>query len=387
MNQSSLLRTIVLSLVLAANTHAGEPRAFEPAPIREAPELEITVPEAPHLLRAGGKRWLCYELYITNMKDAAFTLQRVKVLAADGAQLLDAQGDDLARALQLAGKIGLSHEKPAPINRGERVVFYVWVELPEDAPIPKSVRHELEFAAAKGDAVFTLRAAETPVLPEGRVIAPPLRGENWFAANGPSNFSHHRRGIITLDGLARVPQRYAIDWSKIDQEGNDFHGDPEVNASYYCYGQEALAVADGVVSGFHDGIPEGKPHKVSRAVPITFETVAGNYVILDIGEGAFAFYAHLQPGKIRVKLGDRVKTGDVIGLVGTSGNSTQPHLHFHLCDRNSPLACQGLPYTIQSLMVPGLADDKAPHGVNWLASPLERHGEMPLENDIISFPK
>jgi len=64
-------------------------------------------------------------------------------------------------------------------------------------------------------------------------------------------------------------------------------------------------------------------------------------VILDIGGGNFAFYAHLQPGSLRVKLGDKVRAGQVIGLVGNTGNSTEPHLHFHISNATSPLGSGG----------------------------------------------
>jgi len=74
------------------------------------------------------------------------------------------------------------------------------------------------------------------------------------------------------------------------------------------------------------------------------ETVAGNHVNLDLGGGVYAMYAHLQPGSIRVKLGDKVTPGQVIGLLGNSGNCGEPHLHFQLMDRNSPLNSEGLPY-------------------------------------------
>ena len=73
---------------------------------------------------------------------------------------------------------------------------------------------------------------------------------------------------------------------------------------------------------------------------------AAIYVVLDLGGGRFAFYAHLQPGSLRVKAGDRVKAGQVLGLVGNSGNSTEPHLHFHISNGISPLGSEGLPYAI-----------------------------------------
>jgi murein DD-endopeptidase MepM/ murein hydrolase activator NlpD len=144
-----------------------------------------------------------------------------------------------------------------------------------------------------------------------------------------------------------------------------------------------LAVADGTVVATKDGIPENVPGPTSRAVPITLETVGGNHIILDLGNGRFAFYAHLQPGSLRVKNGDKVRRGQVLGLVGNSGNSTEPHLHFHISDANSPLASEGLPYAFSSFEVQG-------SGWGWkptAASTTEkRQDEMPLELEVIRFP-
>ena len=106
--------------------------------------------------------------------------------------------------------------------------------------------------------------------------------------------------------------------------------------------------------------------------------------MLDLGGGRFAFYAHLQPGSLRVKTGDKVRGGQVLGLVGNSGNSTEPHLHFHISDGNSPLGSEGLPYALPSFEVQG-------KGFGWKptspAAPTEkRQNEMPLENEVIRFP-
>jgi len=136
-----------------------------------------------------------------------------------------------------------------------------------------------------------------------------------------------------------------------------------------------LAVADGIVASVKDGIPENVPGLTSRAVTITMETVAGNSVVLDLGNGRFAFYAHLVPGSLRVKVGDRVRRGDVIGLLGNSGNSTAPHLHFHVGDRNAGLAAEGLPYAIDSwgvMRATGVWD--------------RRTNELPVINMRVRFP-
>src|SRR5262249_729146 len=132
-----------------------------------------------------------------------------------------------------------------------------------------------------------------------------------------------------------------------------FHGDPTQNVNWYGYGEEVVAAADGVVTEAVDGIPDNAALSAERAVPITLETVAGNHVIVEHERGRFALYAHLPPKSLRVKAGDRVRRGQALGLLGNSGNSDAPHVHFHLCDASSPLGCEGLPYTIERFEVVG----------------------------------
>jgi murein DD-endopeptidase MepM/ murein hydrolase activator NlpD len=207
------------------------------------------------------------------------------------------------------------------------------------------------------------------------VISPPLRGDNWQAGNGPSNTSGHRRTILPIDGKAHIAQRFAIDWVQLNPDGKTYTGDPLDNKNYRAYGSQALAVADGTIVAVKDGIPQNIPGENSRAVPITLETVGGNHVILDLGKGRYAFYAHLQPGSLKVKIGDHVKRGQVLGLVGNSGNSTEPHLHFHIGDSNSPLGSEGIPYVFESFEAKARAD-----------APLVKHRmEIPTEDEIVSF--
>jgi murein DD-endopeptidase MepM/ murein hydrolase activator NlpD len=120
-------------------------------------------------------------------------------------------------------------------------------------------------------------------------------------------------------------------------------------------------------------------------VPITLETVGGNHVIIDIGGGRYAFYAHLQPHSIRVKLGDKVKRGQVLGLVGNSGNSTEPHLHFHMSDASSPLGSEGIPYAFETLYVIGRCQSLG-ETCTMSPTPTVRRLSMPVENEIVRFP-
>jgi murein DD-endopeptidase MepM/ murein hydrolase activator NlpD len=262
------------------------------------------------------------------------------------------------------------------------MAIHLWLTF--DKPELPHPSHRLSFMVGDYPEALSIDCAGVLVTNRPVVISPPLRGGEWLAANGPSNNSGHRRAMIPVGGGVHIAQRFAIDFVQLREDGRTHTGDPKDNKNYRCYGTDALAVADGVVVAVKDGIPENVPGANSRAVPITLETVGGNHVILDLGNGHFAFYAHLQPGSLKVKQGDKVRRGQVLGLVGNSGNSTEPHLHFHISNANSPLGSEGLPYSFQSFEVQGKGFGWKPGSTN---STIEkREMEMPLELEVIRFP-
>ena len=117
-------------------------------------------------------------------------------------------------------------------------------------------------------------------------------------------------------------------------------------------------------------------------------------VVIDIGGGNFAFFAHLQPGSLRVRLGDKVHRGDVIALLGNTGNTDAPHLHFHVMDGPSPIDANGLPYAFNRFTGAGMLDEasgdalfeKGAPGVI-KASPLDgpHANQLPLNNEVVDF--
>jgi len=377
---------VVLLVAVTARTLNAQLAGFPPA-------LEVRVPKAPTVTHGGGQVVLPYELHITNFTGQAVTIQKIEVLSADagtGAPTLASSSAPLStladsvllRALARPGARIPAAER-AHIGPGLRAVAYMWV--PVSGTPPRAIRHRLTVTA---DTVSTgplvLETPSVQVTNDLLVIAPPLRGSVWLAANGPAAESGHRRAMIPIYGTYDIAQRFAIDWVKIDTTGHTFKGDSLKNSSYYAYGNDALAVADGVVTEVKDSIPENVPGLNSRAVPITLETVGGNHVIVDLGAGRYAFYAHLQPGSVRVKRGDRVKRGQVIGLVGNSGNSTEPHLHFHISDASSPLGSEGIPYAFETLYVVGKCQSLL--GGCDRTKPVARHLEMPFANELVRFP-
>lgn len=301
--------------------------------------IDVVVPAPPIPFRgAGGQSHLLYELHITNFSPVEQNLTRIEVLG-DRGSMASFEGKDLLDDLI---QLGAKTDDARRIGGGLRVVAFLTVPL-KDAPAPAALRHRLTVNGAIVDLAPVALRAPGPI-----VIGPPLRGSDWIAANGPGNRSGHRRALIPVNGRATIAQRFAIDWVQMDKGDSTFSGDPKDNKNYKAYGSDVLAVADATVAATKDGIPQNIPGATSRAVPITLETIAGNHIILDLGGGNFCMYAHLQPGSLKVKVGDKVKRGQVLGLLGNSGNSTEPHLHFQVMDGPSPLGAEGLPYLIDS---------------------------------------
>jgi murein DD-endopeptidase len=354
-----------------------------------SPPVEIRVPKPPVAAPVDGSASLTYELHVTNWAPQAFNVQRVEVVSgSDGSVLLALADSTLARSFARPGMVPSSPSDRTRLGGGMRAVTWLWARVDAQNP-PASVRHRVtvqEASGADSGRTHIFEGGPVPVSRDIAVIGPPLRGGAWLTANGPSNESGHRRALIPIGGMPAIAQRFAIDYVRVDTAGRTVNGDRARNENFYAENADAIAVADGIVVATKDSIPENVPGPTSRAVPITLETVGGNHVILDIGGGRFAFYAHLRPGTLRVTTGDRVRRGQVLGLVGNSGNSTEPHLHFHLADANSPLGSEGIPYLHESFELLGRC--KGPlTGCSRSPAPETRRREMPAGNMIIRFPE
>jgi murein DD-endopeptidase MepM/ murein hydrolase activator NlpD len=123
---------------------------------------------------------------------------------------------------------------------------------------------------------------------------------------------------------------------------------------------------------------------------VTVQNAGGNYIVIKIARGEYAFYAHLQPGNLYVKIGQRVKTGQVIARLGDTGNATAPHLHFHVMSSPSPLRSNGLPYVLSAFRAQGfLANGDAtlagqPASIQPRFAGTHR-GQLPLNNEVLDF--
>lgn len=342
-------------------------------------QMELRVPFAPTAYPSAGRTFLTYELYVTNFSGSAMELRRIEVLDAGtptGKSLAAFEGPQIDSMLHVV-RAPDSVKDPGPrrVNAGTTAVVYVEVALDAEAGLPERLKHRV-FTA--DDSVEGATAVTNPT--KLKILASPVRGMHWHAYDGPSNDAenHHRRGMLALGGRTSISRRFATDWFLTKGAIYKWHeGDAHELRSYHGYGQPVFAVASGTVVMARDGMPENVPGPVEnfrRAVPLTLDTATGNMVILDVGDGQFAHYYHLQPGSLRVKTGDRVGSGTPLARIGLSGDPNVPHLHFELTTSALPLVGEGLPYVIDRYRV------KTPENT-W--KPVAR--ELPVRNMLVSF--
>lgn len=315
--------------------------AFPPsAPAFPPLQLQMRTPLEPTVLPGGGRNYLVYELHLQNFSADAMTLRGIQVLDADkanAAPIADIKEAQLEAHLRTV-TIGDNEATRRTLGNGQGAVAFLCLAFDSKTQVPARLRHRvlLDGAAAYGPVIGT-RATPLPVL------GGPVAGTNWSPDNSPSLHSHHRMGLWVVDGTAQIARRYAIDWKKYGADGKPWTGDQRDVRSYHAYGEKTVAVADGTVVVAQDGYPDNIPRTPAGfepAVPVTMESVAGNRVVIDLGGGQFAYYAHLKPGSVRVKAGQRVRRGQVVGAVGNSGDARQPHLHFQLTNSADIMASE-----------------------------------------------
>ena len=319
------------------------------------PRVDVTCASPPIPVRMNKEQVLVYELHVTNFDVVPLTLKRLEVFAnAENTGPLASLDESALAAAMIRVGSGMmpsgNHGSPAEgarvIEPGARSVIYLWIALPTSSTVPASLRHRMTFsaAAAAGGSPLdaTLENFQVPISHEAELtLRPPFDGGIWLAGDGPANNTSHRRVITAVDGHIHSAERFAIDWIKVGPNGDSRHDGTARNDNWWGWGEPVLAVANGEVTEVVDGIPDNVPRVLP---PVTLDNIAGNHVILKIAPNRYVTYAHLQNGSIKVHLHDRVRTGDVLALLGNSGNSTGAHLHMQVTDRGSVLEAEGVPF-------------------------------------------
>lgn len=390
---------ILLGILLAAMLYtAGQAATHtEEVPLASSLQLESVMlvggwPSTGPLIPVigDGTAHLAYEFYLTNFSKKPARIVTLRVRGVGGAKFATTiEGDALKSSFTpVAPQSRLAAYDPV-LPPGASGMLFVFLNFAGRAT-PRQLENSL-VVEADGDPKNAQRIPLNKLTIRktgGALIEEPFTGDRWLAANGPSNASIHRRAVIVLDGTPRVPERYAIDFIKLGDDGNSYSGDQSKNSSYHAYGVPILAVADGKIVSLKDGLPENVPQAKQMAVTMNLVNIAGNHLVEDIGGDLYVGYAHLIPGSITVKLGEQVHRGQVLGRLGNSGNSTEPHLHLQVCNAPSFLICEGVPMEFQRMSLTKYRIQK--HGETPVKLTVEGthevSGEEPMEDELVNFP-
>ena len=367
--------------LLPAGSGQANPRLSHPRPT-----AEVLASPTP-VLRTDNRHHLVYEIVVSNPTTSRAVIERL-VVVDQRRRTLASFGPETIRTL--LGPNGFPFVADPEIGPGETLTLFLDVILPRGRRAPSALAHRfvlsLERDTGHARRVQVVGARTTVERRAPISVSPPLRGSKILGAIA------HTPQTIT-DRLVHA-QRYAIDFVRLNQAGDGFFdGDPLRNESYAIYGDEIFAAAAGTIVATRNDIAENTPP--TEPPFTTFDDVAGNRVVQHLGGDRYALYAHMQPGSVRVNVGQRVERGQVLGLVGNTGGSSGPHLHFQIMDSPggpSAIDANGLPYVFDRFTLVGevaninavLMGDRPV--LTPASPPPERANQLLLSGDVIDVP-
>jgi Peptidase family M23 len=370
-----------------------------------------------------GRVHITYELVLTNMTSARLRIDNVQVRNArtrrvllslrgkalathvnpvGGAEAADSGvSADLTAFHDPAAAVSTAPAKQITVRGSESVIVWLDVRVRNYSAVPRALAHRVvaSFVSPPPGAPSSLNESLIRVATVRHrpiVLGPPLGAGNWYASDGCcAPDTHHRGGLISISGRMLVPQRFAIDWFRLDSRHRAWVGSPGRLNSYLSYRQPAIAAAAGRVVETKDGLPNNPDIPKPPPIP-PIENTVGNHVVLRVAPGLFLLYAHFKPGSLRVHVGQKVRRGQVLGLIGTSGNSTTPHLHFQVMTTRTFFPTDSPPFVFDRFVVRGrvtkrIWDDilgRQPTGtLPFKPAPQAktRRMRMPLDRQVISF--
>jgi murein DD-endopeptidase MepM/ murein hydrolase activator NlpD len=357
-----------------------------PAAAKTTTALHVESSNPPYaVFGSDGRLHVEYDLVLTNAFVGPATLDAVAV-RADGKPALTLTGDALTAATHTL----LTSDATVTIAPASTAFTQVDLVLP-GRTAPKRITNRVAYtipADAPSRSVIGSTVSASPVLRTDprppTVISAPLSGAGWVNVNGCCNdpTSPHRETLLASDGDWVTPELFAIDWIR-EVDGRFYSGDGTQNTDWVGFGEPIHAVADGTVVLTRDGLPDIPPMTKNPGLR-TPEDYAGNNVIVAIGHGRYAVFDHLVRGSVRVRRGQRVRAGQVVGKLGNSGNTDGPHLHFGIEARPDSLA-QGLPFEIDDFVLEHTVSAASPGQVTLIGKPKRLHRALPLIRSVATF--
>jgi len=348
---------------------------------------------------------LAYALQVTNSWSLTATIKSVELVdPARGNQVsgknrvLDVKNEDVTGKVKLFALPGTMDKQSyaTQIPSGQSGVMFFDVTYDDISQVPKAIAHRI-MVTTPPTPVGTEHTTVGHSIPIGReaiVISPPFRGSGWINGNGCClEIGPHRFVTNPMNGTLDPSETFAIDWVQVDAHGLAYRTDGKKPEDWIGYGAEILAVAPGTVVEVVRDLPNVTPGKNPEG--LTIAQIAGNRVIIDMGSGHYAMYAHLAPGSVQLHVGDYVRQGQKLGLLGNTGNSSAPHLHFQVMGQPSSLDDTSLPFVFDYMNLEGrIPLDLAVLDENTdkkIAMPMDKKDAkpltraMPLSRDIVGF--
>jgi hypothetical protein len=418
--QRLLLLLAVLGLCHSASFAQSRcqnaPDYFDPITSGDGQRYPLTIgPMVWHLVGSGvypvkgsdGLLHIAFAAQFTNAWRGAATIQSVEVVdpshnnkPAGTNRVISLKDEDVTGQLKLFS-LPATLDKASYSTRltaGQSGVMFFDVTFTNSADVPCTIALRVHSIHPENKILPESTVTSPPWKISAQraiVLTPPFKGDGWVNANGCClEVGPHRFVTNPMNGTLDPSEQFAIDWIKIDRQGKAFRGDGKKPEQWLCYGVALLAVAPGTVVEVMRDLPDEPPG--IAPTNLTVPEIAGNHVLLDLGSGRYAMYAHLAPHSATVHVGDRVKAGDKLGLLGNSGNTTGPHLHFQISDRPSTLDTTSLPFVFERMTLqsrtPLNLDDIENYSVKGTALPTDSKvakklsEAMPLSRDVIDFP-
>ena len=353
--------------------------------------VDMRIPFVPAPTVINGKPCIYYELHITNFANDSLRVNKLSVLnATDSSAIFNVDEIHLKGRVKRAGISAEGDNMILP--PGSFSIIYLELNLPVSKTGIHLV-HQLAFNLFNGNkkTAVLVKGALIEIMPKTPlIIGSPLNGGPWAAIYEPSWATGHRRVFYTVNGTARLPGRFAIDFIKLDNNGRYVSNNGDTIRNWYGYGNDVLAVSDGVIASVKNDFPESTT--LSSYQSPSPENAMGNYISINIGSNQFVFYEHLKPGSIKVKPGQKVKKGEVIASLGFTGQTTGPHLHLHIATENSPLGAEGIPFEFEHFKLLGTYPDLNNFGKKpWIsvinATSVLVIKERPAPNSVVMFDK
>lgn len=319
-----LIPFFIAAMLADSATQPASPPATKPAASAPAADL----PNGPLERGRAYTAWF-YAGEVARLWER-FAPEMQAAMSADALAAFRKQVDE-----QLGPETGVRDEKVTPVG-----AFQVYTRTASFTKFPGAVVVQWTLDGEGKVGGFFVRPAQ-PAPAESKEAPSPHLG---YATKTPLHLPFTGEWSVFWGGrsveenyhAATTDQRFAYD-IVVAKDGKSHEGDGTRNDQYYCFGRPILAPAAGKAVVVVDGIEDNVPGEMNRAQP------PGNYIVLDHGNGEFSFLAHFQKGSIQVAQGADLAAGAVLGRCGNSGNSSEPHLHYHLQTTPTFRQGEGLP--------------------------------------------